>query len=444
MSEENRAKSVQKFTDNLADKLDHKKWENASCSVVGKLPFQEFISQAFVDLYRHVQKGRSCKNKHCNKIFRSVIKDNNDLEVYKLLLQLINITDIEENILPDVYDDTCDEDIDTCKREILQAILGFISIKLKDIGNIDSKKEQGLLKKMGDIVTPILDKAEVIAYKNFLENIKDDSFIVDTYSINLVSNRLNRNILFFDSATKLPVAPFDTSKIHRKNRKYVIVLRIKDKDHYEVLGKLLPGGKKVQREFSADEGIIKKINLFTTSPKKFAQKYPELAALITIPLGGSDEAKNSKENNDSDNSDDDSDDDSDDSTSSTSSAELKLRKSKAKKSPRKLGGSEPSSQDSSEDESDGESDGESDSSSSTSQSDKEEPGSRVNKNKNNRRKLSRRMAHKPDRKHIPPPRSPEKAQQKPQKNQKSHNPEKPSVSSSLQVPHGLVDKLKAM
>ena len=32
MSEENRAKSVQKFTDNLADKLDHKKWENATNS----------------------------------------------------------------------------------------------------------------------------------------------------------------------------------------------------------------------------------------------------------------------------------------------------------------------------------------------------------------------------------------------------------------------------
>ena len=53
-----------------------------------------------------------------------------------------------------------------------------------------------------------------------------------------------------------------------------------DIEHYEIVGKLLPGNR-VQREFSYDDTIIKKMYEFLCNPEKISESYPELSEYIS-------------------------------------------------------------------------------------------------------------------------------------------------------------------
>ena len=108
----------------------------------------------------------------------------------------------------------------------------------------------------------------------------------------MISKKLNINIYFVDSETRLPFL-FDQKQIF-KDRKSVIVLKIDNR--YETIGFLLPHDK-IQRLFDYNENIINKINMFLFDKNKLLKNYPDLIAYIQKDIYDSENSENSDNDN---------------------------------------------------------------------------------------------------------------------------------------------------
>lgn len=115
-----------------------------------------------------------------------------------------------------------------------------------------------------------------MSFNDYVNNLKNISDQVDTYTIGLISDRFNRDVYFIDANTRMPYQTSDTNNI--KNRKSLIVIWI-DQNHYEIVGKLLTGNR-IQREFEPDDPLIKKINMILFQPQYIKKTYPELLSYL--------------------------------------------------------------------------------------------------------------------------------------------------------------------
>lgn len=88
--------------------------------------------------------------------------------------------------------------------------------------------------------------------------------------IRILSKKINRNIYFLDSSSRLPFKIFDSEKALKKS---IIVLCLNS--GYEIVGKLLEKNK-VQRDFDSNSSLIQKIRTILYDKKAVARKYPEL------------------------------------------------------------------------------------------------------------------------------------------------------------------------
>ena len=78
---------------------------------------------------------------------------------------------------------------------------------------------------------------------------------------------------FLDGTSRLPYNTCPTTA-NIKSRKSMVVLWVGG-NHYEIVGRLLPGNR-IQREFPADDELINRIRTFLTDPGKIKELYPDL------------------------------------------------------------------------------------------------------------------------------------------------------------------------
>jgi len=118
------------------------------------------------------------------------------------------------------------------------------------------------------------------SYKNYAESIKDTKEDVDSNSIEFISSRFNREVYFIDGVARLPYDVVQSEQLSRNNntKKSIILVRINN--HYEILGRLLPGNK-VQREFDNKDPLIVKITMFLREPERIRFNYPQLNKYLT-------------------------------------------------------------------------------------------------------------------------------------------------------------------
>ena len=277
MEKKDRLKLVDKLKNNMSEKLLKRKWENASNGLVAKLPFQENVQAILTDFYRYIVKKRSCKTKGGESVLDDIIKNDSDKETYAIICELVPFESLEKEVLVKSYDKCADQNMEKSKTVILKVCENHIEKILKDMGeSLDNSKKKYCLKKFVSLIESVLKEADSISYKSFVKNSKEVSIDVDSNTIELISERLNRDIYFVDSRTRIPYLISNTSV---KKRKSIIIMWLGGV-HYEVVGKLLPGNR-IQREFDYDDPLIKRIYTFLYRPESIASQYPNLVPYLT-------------------------------------------------------------------------------------------------------------------------------------------------------------------
>jgi hypothetical protein len=272
-----RMKLVTKLRSSLAGKLDKQRWEDMSGGLVAKIPFQENINSMLGDFYKHIEKNRSGKTRAGRRIIRDVIKNKSDTDTYGIITQLVTLDNLEKDILPKAYDESADQKIEECKNVIVKNVKQSCEKTMNGLGDkISSKKKDYCTGKLVKLIQRILDEAEELAFNDYVDNLKDASVSVDSYTIGLISDRFRRDVYFIDSRTRMPYREGKPENI--KGRKAIIVMWTGG-IHYEVVGRLLPGNR-IQREFNPDDPLLKRINTYLYRPENVAEEYPQLVPYL--------------------------------------------------------------------------------------------------------------------------------------------------------------------
>ena len=300
MDEKGRVKLVRRLRSSLAGKIDRESWEEMDGGLIAKIPFQENISDIILNCYRFLTDDQKARGASTHRVIKTLIKDDeNILESYKLITKLIPYKTFENNILQYVYtksekqkiSDLCDEIIFEVnyylktKKDILEENFVFLS----DITN--------------KFINAVLQEAEDEAFKNYVEGSNNITDCINTYTVNIVSKRFNRDIYFLDVKHRLPYNNSSTTD-HIKGRKSIVLIWLGG-DKYEVVGRLLPGNS-IQRDFDHDDIIIEKLYTFLVTPEKIAEKFYNLAQYLPEDYkkqsssSDEDETENSDSNSDSD------------------------------------------------------------------------------------------------------------------------------------------------
>ncbi len=273
MDKKQRTKFVRKLRASMAGKVNRENWEEMGGGIISKIPFQENVHEILKGFYGFIENSdRKVKGRSSRRVIRQIIKEDQDFENYELVIQLLPLKILETKILPKSYDQSADDKIEKTAKFLLDNVINYIE-SLDEIKNADQENVNYIKQLIMNFIITVLGEAEDSAFNNFvkgLENIKEE---VDTYTIEFISDRFNRDIFFLDGNTRLPYNNCSTTT-NIKNRRTIILIWIGE-NHYEVVGRLLPGNR-IQREFSTDDPLVDKLKTCIMEPDKIAEKYPEL------------------------------------------------------------------------------------------------------------------------------------------------------------------------
>lgn len=297
MDDDGRKKFVRRLRASMAGKVSKQSWEEIGGGLIAKIPFQENVNYILLNVYRFLTNDKSSKGRSTKKVMKKILETNQDnAEVYILLTELIPFEKgFEQNILPEAYAQTEKSNIDACKNAIVKRSIRFL-YKKDEIKALDQQRAKYIENCLCKLLKEILDEAEESAFQSYVKGLENVTEEVDLYTIGLISDRFNRDIYFIDGKTRLPYNNSSTSQT-LKGRKSLIVLWIGD-NHYEIVGRLLPGNR-IQREFSHTDPLIQKLYTFLVNPSEIPKKYPELNAYLPKEY----RVDSNQEENDSDNDD---------------------------------------------------------------------------------------------------------------------------------------------
>ena len=290
--EKGRVKLVRRLRSSLAGKIDRESWEEMDGGLIAKIPFQENVSDIILNCYRFLTDDQKARGVSTHRVIKSLIKDDeNILESYKLITKLIPYKTLENNILQYAYtktekiSDLCDEIIFKVnyylktKKDILQDNFIFLS----DITN--------------NFIEAVLQEAQDEAFKNYVEGSNNLTDSINTYTVNIVSKRFNRDIYFLDGKHRLPYNNSSSTE-HIKGRKSIVLIWLGG-DKYEVVGRLLPGNS-IQRDFDHDDIIIEKLYTFLVKPEELSEKFYNLVQYLPEDYKKKSSSSDEDENSDSD------------------------------------------------------------------------------------------------------------------------------------------------
>jgi hypothetical protein len=277
MNKKDRINFVRKLRASMVGRIDKESWEEMGGGIIAKVPFQEMLSDVLINFGKFLNDTeQKIKGRATRKTIKILITNDEELEIYKLIISLVPIRKIIDTVLSKAYNKGDDKLIKDNINLIIKEGQKYFST-LEEIKMINKEKREYLQNIFSIFLKVICNEAYKETFKQYvkgLENTKED---IDTYSIDFITERFDRN-LYFINENRLPSNNLCTQNTI-KNRKSIILICV-NKKHYEIVGRLLPGNK-IQREFDYDDPLIKKINIYLQNPEKIKYEYPELEEYLS-------------------------------------------------------------------------------------------------------------------------------------------------------------------
>jgi hypothetical protein len=220
----NRVKLINELRSYIINKL----YKTVPCVKTYTMFLEETIIMLLSNFYNFMSTGKCNKLKSSKKIRKKVIINESDIKTYKFITEMITIDELKNNIL-------------LITSNNVDAIKQFQPLK----ETLDEYNKKLYTKKISILIKAVVKESNKYISENYKINI-------DSKTIKLISNKLNIDIYFIDSKTRMPCK---SSNI--KKRKSIIIM-LNENGHCDIVGKLLPDSR-IKREFDHKESIITKI-----------------------------------------------------------------------------------------------------------------------------------------------------------------------------------------
>lgn len=287
MNDVGRIKFVKKLRTSIATKIDIPIWESMSSGIVASIPFKENITSILTDFYRYINRGNGeGRTKQVRNVIRECQSNNKDMSSYKLLSEVVTLDMFTTSIIPSAYEKSSTKLVSDLTKSLVAYSSRFCS-KEFDKMNKDAKgkglggdKVTFYLKTLETLIESIAKESSTSAYDDYIKSLCDTDLDVNSLNVDLISEKFNRDIYFIDSKTRLPYKISNTSGSIKniKSRKSLIVMWTGG-SHYEIVGRLLSGNR-IQREFDANDVLIKTIYTYSYKPERIPDYYPDLVAFL--------------------------------------------------------------------------------------------------------------------------------------------------------------------
>lgn len=209
----------------------------------------------------------------CGVLTEFYNKKDEENEIHSTLCELVSLENFADVILPSAMDKSDGKVMKKVKESIVEETTNFTFVILEKFGDsLDSERKEFFMKKMTEMITKILTEVENKLFKQFLK--KD--FTLDTETLKMISSKINRDIYFFNGDNRLPYKVIKENILKGRNSVFVMCV---EGNHYEVVGKLLPGNK-IQRQFERNDGIVKRVKSFLYHPDIIEDHYPHLVPYL--------------------------------------------------------------------------------------------------------------------------------------------------------------------
>lgn len=274
MNKTDRMKLVRKLRASMAGKIDKDSWEEMAGGVIAKAPFQEMVNKTLSNFELFLNgTDEKIRGRTTRKTIKLLITNEDEMDVYKIIISLVPIQMLTNELLPNIYKKSSTMKIkDTINLIVKECSEHFNN--LEEMKMINKEKQDYLLNVFQICLKVVCNEAYKETYKNYVKGLEKTKEEVDSYSIDFISDRFDRELYFIHGKSRLPYNIDVKETSHTSSKKCIVLISI-DQNHYEVLGRLLPGNK-IQREFDHNDPIITKINTFLNEPNKVKYKYPEL------------------------------------------------------------------------------------------------------------------------------------------------------------------------
>ena len=292
MDKKDRMKLVLKLRAGLSGKMDKESWENMGEGNIARIPFEENIMEILISFYNFLENQNSnIRGRATRRVVKQLIGSTKEkLEIYEIISEILPLKDaFQKVILPKAYKNA--RSLSEYNIVIDKQVQSYIS---KNGILTGSSKEQTrfILSSISELIELICMEAYDLAFKTYKKGLENIGTYVDSYSINYIADRFNRDIYFLNGNNRVPYNNCDTVDT-LKGRKSIIIIWI-NKNHYEIVGRLLPGNR-IQREFDATDPLIKKLKMFLLEPEKIRQQYPELSSHIPKSKNDDSDSDNNSE-----------------------------------------------------------------------------------------------------------------------------------------------------
>lgn len=290
-----RTQFVKRLRASMAGNITKESWEGIGGGLIAKIPYQEKVYDILSKFYEFIGDDHlgDARGRSTRRVIKKLMKnDPEKIELYGIVTALISLDEgFNQIILKNAYESTSELKIDDSKKAVIQETKNYLMNK-DEIKVIEPEKAEYVIGVIVKLVNTILDEAENSTFEAYVKNLKSVETSIDSYSIGIISDRIDRDIYVIDGRTRLPYMNAST-KDNILGRKSIIVVWV-EKNHYEVVGRLLPGNR-IQREFTKDDPIIKKIYTVLVEPELVSEKYPNLVPYLPKEYQVSDEENDSSE-----------------------------------------------------------------------------------------------------------------------------------------------------
>jgi len=293
MDRQGRMKFVRRLRASMAGKVNIESWEDMGSGLISKIPFQENVYEILFNFYKFIGGGKP-SGRSSRRVLKKIFKDSKPDELYKIISELLTFEEITSICLPTAYDISDNDKIEKTIEIVSETVVEFLN-KKPEMCKIGVKKAEYILKNVLFMVETVLSEAKMSAYRSYVKGLERVSEQVDTYTIQFISDRFDRDVYFIDGTSRIPYNNCPTTK-NIKDRKSMFVLWVGG-NHYEIIGRLLPGNR-IQREFTQDDELVKRVKTFLLEPEKIDELYPEISEFLPKNyIKGSPIRRNMRDNN---------------------------------------------------------------------------------------------------------------------------------------------------
>lgn len=252
---EGKEKLVDILISSVRSKIFNFAWLDSSITVVVHEPVKDNMSVFLSEFYDYIQESKKPEDKHTKSIITEVARDSKKKTEYGLLCDIFPLTSLLST-LEKAWESVREIPVEKVSRDLSQYFSDALSSILEPLSGIDEKHQNFFHNHLSNLLISVLNQAIQVVHKKFLKSLATTAVRVDQFLVEIISDKINRDLYFIDAETKSASTIYENHKFWKK-RKGIILLYFKN-NTFEVVGKLLKENK-IQRQFEHSDPILTSI-----------------------------------------------------------------------------------------------------------------------------------------------------------------------------------------